>query len=219
MHTILISGCDTGIGKTYVTASLARLLGASGKSVQIVKAIETGVSNGMTGDAECARAASGLPNVSDFTLRRYPDPVAPLTAAAKAGDPMDLGVLVSEVRSLPKADWRLIEGTGGIAVPLEEGGKDWSDFARLLRVEFVVMVVPDKLGAINLGRLAACYAVSRRLPTGLWLNECQPTSDAVRESNEAHLSTGISVIWARQRYGKPLPEDPEGVRNVFSPPR
>lgn len=219
MRTILISGCDTGIGKTYVTASLARLLGKDGENIQIIKAIETGVPKGTPGDAEEARSASGLPNVSDITLRQYPDSVAPLTAAAHAGDPLNLDDLVSEVSALPKTEWRLVEGAGGIAVPLEQGGKDWCDFARLLRVDFVILVVPDRLGAINLGRLASYYAISRRLPTGLWLNECQPTSDAVRESNESHLSGGVSVIWARQRYGAPLPEDPEGVRNIFAAPR
>jgi dethiobiotin synthetase len=84
MRAILVTGSDTGVGKTHATAALARLLAAGGARVQIVKVVETGALAGNEGDAARAqRLAGGVGEV--FTLASFPVPIAAASAAALAG--------------------------------------------------------------------------------------------------------------------------------------
>ncbi len=188
MRTLFIAGSDTGIGKTRVTGLLAALLPLSGESVQIVKPVETGVTAGDDGDADRAAAyarsarSDGI-RVETHTLRRFPEPLAPLAAAQRAGAALEADTLLAEIDRLPASDWRLIEGAGGLAVPLGRDGSDWSDFAAALPGAHVILVVPDRLGAINQARLTAFYAEGKRLGYSLWLNENIPVDRAVREAN------------------------------------
>jgi dethiobiotin synthetase len=119
------------------------------------------------------------------------------------------------------ADLRIVEGAGGIAVPLDRRrDRDWRDFAEEIAADRVVIVTPDRLGGINQARLALSYAARRRkLPCGIWLNEVTPQVDAIRRSNREALSPRL---WATQRFEAPLPEDPEQTRRFLraaSPPR
>src|SRR5687768_12007073 len=99
MRTVLVTGSDTGVGKTHVVATLARLLGARGTRVQIVKVVETGCDAvaGREGDAACARRLSGSDAVA-FTLASFPAPLAPAAAAALADRPLALEALVAQTR-------------------------------------------------------------------------------------------------------------------------
>src|SRR5580704_1938926 len=151
MRAILVTGSDTGVGKTHATAALARLLAAGGARVQIVKVVETGAAGGNEGDAVRAqRLAGGMGEA--FTLASWPAPLAPASAAALAGQKLSLEILVERVRALPRCDWRVFEGAGGIATPIDDRAHDWADFAAVLEVEAAVIVVPDRLGAINQAR-------------------------------------------------------------------
>ena len=105
MQTILISGADTGIGKTRVTAALARALAARGGRVQIVKPVESGVRDAAyLGDAECAAALAGLPASVAVTLRRYAAAINPLDAAAAEGGALAWDDVVADYRRLPDCD-------------------------------------------------------------------------------------------------------------------
>ena len=94
------------------------------------------------------------PDVTAFTLASFPMALSPPAAAAKAGVPLSMEALVEKLATLPEADWRICEGAGGIATPLDGQGRDWADFAVAIRAEAVMIVVADRLGAINQGRLA-----------------------------------------------------------------
>ncbi|MGH7996103.1 MAG: aminotransferase class I/II-fold pyridoxal phosphate-dependent enzyme, partial [Opitutaceae bacterium] len=231
MRTVLVTGSDTGIGKTRVAGAIARLLAAGGCRVQVVKIVETGVSPGAAGDAAAAAeagvralaetgpakpsadfgpAASTLsgPWVRAFTLFSYPAPLAPAAASAKAGAPLRWDEVLAAVRRLPgEADWRVYEGAGGIASPLA-GGRDWSDFARAAGVDHTVLVVADRLGAINQARLVFAHAAG--LDAGLWLNAAAEVGrDVAASTREALRSAGLP-IWAEHAFGADLP--------LFGPP-
>lgn len=195
MNTILISGNDTGIGKTHVTGVLARALAASGQRVQVVKPVQTGVTEGEPGDADLACQACG-PLAKAHTLFRFRRPLAPLQAAAYEGRRCDLGQLLRGVVSLPVCDWRLVEGSGGLAVPLDENGADWADLARELRVQATVLVVEDRLGAINQARLLLSHALLRQVPAPLVvLNQIHTLPEEVAFSNlEGLQACGAPVL-------------------------
>ena len=201
MKTLLVSGSDTGIGKTHVVGALARLLRERGASVRIVKPVETGRSaEDLNGDALSAAFSAGLSAENARTPLRFAAPLAPLAAARAEGRPLDWAALIDGVEGTPACDWRILEGAGGIAVPLAEDGRDWADFAVEIGADVVVLVVPDRLGAINQARLALSYALARGLNAGLWLNACVPVDPDVAASNRGGLREAGAVRWGETRF-------------------
>lgn len=198
MRSVLITGTDTGIGKTHVAGLLARLLSAQGR-VQVVKPVESGVTAGRPADAPLAAGDWAEPH----TLIVLPQPIAPLNAAAAAHVELTLVKLVQATRALPDCDWRVIETAGGIAVPIDPSGADWADFALAVGVDFVVCVVDDRLGAINQGRLIAAYCKAKRMAAaGLWLNAAHANSEpAIVASNRAGLANCGLPLWGESAFG------------------
>lgn len=188
MKTILVTGSDTGVGKTWVVGALARAFSSRGLGVQIVKPVETGVDAGAAGDAvEAARFAGNSGKVEAFTLSSYRAGIAPLDAARQEGKRFSLVELEARIRALSRADIRIVEGAGGIAVPLSESGEDWASFANALEVDGTLIVLPDRLGAINQGRLCHRYAVSASLRHAFWLNAKEQLDTLIAESNRSAL--------------------------------
>ncbi len=115
MSCLLVSGTSTGVGKTVVTAALAAGAVAAGRTVAVCKPAQTGVGPGEPGDLDEIERLCG---VRGLELARYPDPLAPDTAARVAGlPPLRLGDVVAAVRGLD-ADRVLVEGAGGLLVGL-----------------------------------------------------------------------------------------------------
>jgi 8-amino-7-oxononanoate synthase len=217
MRAILVTGSDTGVGKTQVTAALARLLAAGDVRVQMVKVVETGATTEEEGDAARAqRLAGGVGEA--FTLASFPVPLAPASAAALAGQELSLEILVDRARALPRCDWRIFEGAGGIATPIDDCARDWADFAAALEVDAVVIVVPDRLGAINQARLAWARAAAAKLRAGVWLNAAGAVGRDVADSNRAGLRTAGVPLWAEQAHGAVLPDKPEELIEQLSKP-
>ena len=197
MKTFAISGSDTNIGKTEVTRALVCQLARAGRRVQVVKPVETGVTAGDPHDAP--RGAAGL--AEPVTLRTFPEPLAPLEAARRAGAVLDFKALAAEVRALPPVDVRLVEGAGGIAVPLTRQGHDWADFASAISADGVVLVVEERLGMINQARLVAHYAAAKGLAYGIVRNAIAPVDPAVRESHDRFFATSGLACWGRVEPG------------------
>ena len=134
MIKILITAHDTEVGKTRATGALARALTQQGKTVEIVKAVQSGVPQGEPGDADWALSqVENASLASARTLFSYKAPLAPVQAAEAEGDELSFAKVLNALKALPEAtDVQLIEGAGGIAVPLEHSGKDYADLAREL---------------------------------------------------------------------------------------
>jgi 8-amino-7-oxononanoate synthase len=212
VRTVLVTGSDTGVGKTQVVAALARLCAAGGARVQVVKVLETGTDALPGGEGDAARAARLAGGRADpFTLLALGAPLSPPAAAARAGSVLALEILMEKLRALPPCDWRVCEGAGGIATPLDDRSRDWADFGAAIGADAVVIVVPDRLGAINQARLAHARAAQAELPAGVWLNAASPVDPAVAESNRAGLRAAGVPIWAEQAFGATEPADAAGV--------
>ncbi|QYY34673.1 dethiobiotin synthase [Ruficoccus sp. ZRK36] len=182
MAVIVITGNDTGVGKTRVTAALARELSREGGAVQIVKPVETGIAPGGHGDAEIALShATG--KAEAHTLFRFLEPMSPPDAAAREGQTLTLEAMLDRYAKLPPAAWRLVEGAGGIASPLDAEGRDVCDLAAALQADLMILVVEDRLGAICQARMVHAYAARAGVPVWLWLNEIRPQSEIIRQSN------------------------------------
>lgn len=149
MSILLVTGTSTDVGKTVVTAALASLAVQSGKSVAVLKPAQTGVDVDGAGDlAEIERLTGG--GVTLVELARYPEPLAPDTAARRSGLPLlALDDVVRVARDLDTThDLTLIEGAGGLLVRLGVDGFTARDLAAALAAP-VVLVVASGLGTLN----------------------------------------------------------------------
>jgi dethiobiotin synthetase len=149
---VLVTGTDTGVGKTVVTAGLAAAASAIGLRVAVVKPAESGVGAGELSDVDVvARLAAPA---TACRLAEYPHALAPLAAARLASSPpLELYSAVDAVREEAKThDLVLVEGAGGLLVPMgvRPSGQPWTvaDLAVSLGAPAVV-VARAGLGTLN----------------------------------------------------------------------
>ena len=91
MSIVLVTGTGTDIGKTIGTAALAAALREEGKEVHVVKPIQTGFPGPNGGDLDTVAELTGIDNLHGFV--RYPEPMAPVAAAQRAGMRLPLSLI------------------------------------------------------------------------------------------------------------------------------
>jgi dethiobiotin synthetase len=162
MRGVLITGTDTGVGKTFVGCGLAAALTAQGKRVGVLKPVETGCAlhNGELYPEDALRLAAFARSplsIERLCPYRFAPPVAPGVAAEMAGVPIDpQRIRALFAQSLAQDDVTLVEGAGGLLAPLV-GRYTFANLARELDVP-VLVVVGSKLGALNHTLLTLCCA-------------------------------------------------------------
>lgn len=148
MSVLIVTGSDTGVGKTVVTAALATLAAARGASVAAVKPAQTGVHAGEPGDLDEVRRLAGIGALHEYA--RYPDPLSPAAAARRHNSPavelLDVAARVGRLAERHRLV--LVEGAGGLLVRYDEDGATIADLARALRAP-VLLVVRADLGTLN----------------------------------------------------------------------
>lgn len=144
-----ITGTDTGVGKTAVTAALAVALVRRGIDVGVMKPIEAGSGDGPASDAARLLAAAGSRDPLDqVSPCRFPAPLAPLAAARRTGSAVDLEAVVRAYEALARRHaFLLVEGVGGLLVPLTPEA-DVRDLIRRLGLP-VLVVGRAGLGGVN----------------------------------------------------------------------
>jgi dethiobiotin synthetase len=160
---IFITGTDTGVGKTIVAATLARLLRMNGVSVGVMKPVTSGCRTDEGGlisdDALLLTRAAGVDyteHVAPYCLR---EPLAPADAARRDGVRIDFSVIKAAYAELTRQfDYVIVEGAGGLMVPLA-GGLLIADLARELELPLLVVARPG-LGTIN-HTVLTCYAAQQ----------------------------------------------------------
>lgn len=190
MIRIGVTGTDTGVGKTVISCALAAGLRRAGLRVAALKPVETGVAfDDPTRDgARLARAAGGLLPLAETAPITLPEPVAPLVAARACGTAINLEVLDEIVRSAEsKSDALIVEGAGGLLVPVTES-LAYDDLFERWRLE-VVLVAANRLGVINHTRLTLAHLRRRGLTLrGLVLNQLEAVPDRSARDNAALLA-------------------------------
>jgi dethiobiotin synthetase len=180
-----ITGTDTGVGKTLVACAIAAGLRKRGLRVAAMKPVETGVSfdDNLRDGARLARAAGDLLPLSVLSPVTLPLPVAPLVAARHARANIDLSVLDHAVRTAAAdADALLVEGAGGLLVPITDRIAFDSLFARWGLD--VVIVAANRLGVINHTRLTVAAARAAGLQVrAIVLNSVSQATDESAADN------------------------------------
>lgn len=162
MPVLMVTGTGTDVGKTVTTAALAATALAAGRSVAVLKPAQTGVGPGEDGDADEVVRLAG--EVTAVELARYPDPLAPATAARRAGAAPVRPERVAEAagKLATEHDLVLVEGAGGLLVRFDETGGTLADAARLLAAP-VLVVTSAGLGTLNATELTVHELRARKL--------------------------------------------------------
>jgi dethiobiotin synthase len=188
--TIFVTGTDTGVGKTLLTALVLHHLRRTGCHALAMKPF----CSGGRGDV---KLLNSLQNCELLTEEINPfyfvEPIAPLIAARMHGRNVSLNEVLDRVRKLKsKCDWLVIEGSGGLLVPLGEG---YTVLDLMMRLGCpVVVVARNRLGVLNhtLLTIKAMQAVGIK-SIAVVLMSCYER-DTSAQTNEQTLTELLSPI-------------------------
>jgi dethiobiotin synthetase len=161
MKGAFITATGTGVGKTWLASALTQACVQRGKRVAAIKPIETGVDPDPLDALELARACNDETLATAEGLYRAKEPLAPYAIAKRGGPPIgSLRALTKRVRELgAAADYTIVEGAGGVLVPLDRE-RTIADLAAQLDLQ-TVLVARNALGVLSY-TLTAVEALRKR---------------------------------------------------------
>lgn len=198
MRNIFVTGTDTGVGKTLIAASLAAYLSVKRKlDVGVMKPFESGTETAgerSAKDAWTLREASGShDDMDEINPYLFKAPLAPEAAALRENAAIDMGFVTATFSKLVnRHDMVVVEGAGGLLVPITEGFF-YADLIVSWKVP-VIIVSRLTLGTINHTLLTNSYLKSAGVKVlGVILNDTQGENDAASQTNPAMLEKYLNV--------------------------
>ena len=199
MRGALVTATDTGVGKTVLAGAIAAALVARGEKVVALKPAVTGLDepppDGVPHDHELLALCAGGADPDVVSPYRFGPAVSPHLAAELARRTIDVPALVARGRSAAQAATLIVEGVGGLLVPLAPGW-DIRAFAAALELPVVIAARPG-LGTINHTLLTLAAARSAGLDVRAvvltpWPHRPGPIERSNRETI-AGLGGGVAV--------------------------
>jgi dethiobiotin synthetase len=205
--SVVVTGTGTGIGKTWVTAALARALRRRGTAVAARKPVQSfAPEHDVATDAEELGAATGEnPYIVCPRHRWLPRAMAPPMAAEALGcAEFTVAELASEImENAPRATVVLVESAGGVRSPLAVDG-DTATLVNALQPELIVLVADAELGTINLVRLSVAALAHDRVV--VYLNRFDDETELHRRNRD----------WLATREGLEVVTDPEALAEMLA---
>lgn len=192
---IFVTGTDTDVGKTVISAGIAGAMIASGVDVGVMKVVASGCDGNQCGDVEFLTSVSGCKDEIDLVCPvRLKHPLAPMVAAEKEGVSIDIGVIKRAADILmSRHDFLIIEGVGGIAVPVT-GDCMVSDLVKMIGLPLVI-VSRAGLGTINHTLLTIEFARAKGLDVlGVVFNGYRGTDVEMSEDSNADVIASMSGV-------------------------
>mgnify|MGYP001048176886 FL=1 len=187
MPGLFVTGTDTGVGKTLISAALLHLLSTLGHRAVGMKPVAAGAENvdgiWWNEDVLALSRASGIAApaalVNPYLFR---EPIAPHIAAERKGVRIEIPRIVEAYGELAElAEWVVVEGAGGFRIPLD-AKRDSADLAVALGLP-VTLVVGMRLGCLNHALLTAEAIERRGLKLAGWVaNRVDPDMAAFEEN-------------------------------------
>ncbi len=195
----LVTGTDTGVGKTFITSGLIRFARSKGMDVVGMKPICTGDNSDVR---QLLDASGGCEQEQIINPIWYRTPVAPYTASIIEDRQIDLDAIRRAFERLAKHHSNvLVEGSGGIAVPILTN-YDYRDVARDLGLS-VIVVAANRLGVLNHARLTVeAIQVAGLNCTLVVLNVVNLDSDLSQSTNLSVLENLVNVPVLGVEYGQ-----------------
>jgi dethiobiotin synthetase len=192
---IFVTGTSTGIGKTTVACALARVLRSHGHEVVALKPFETGVEREPK-DAVALARACGRPDLAHRPeWFRSVLPVSPYAAILEGAPPSNLDTIVGAVRREVGNAIAVVEGAGGLLVPIS-ARETIADLAQALVLP-LLLVAPDHLGVLSDVLAIAEAADRRRLPIA-----AVALINRALGSDDPSVRTNAQIL--RERLGSPV---------------
>lgn len=217
---LFITGTDTDVGKTYVTALLVKTLRKAGFDVGYYKAAISGSPTAAESDAGFVNRFAGINEPEDMILSYlYQNAVSPHLAARIEGNPVEKEVILKAWERVTKAyPYVTMEGSGGIMCPIRHDEKAvyyLEDIIRWLHLP-VLVVANAGLGTINHVVTTCEYIKNRHIPVkGILLNHWK--GGIMEEDNVKMIEeiTGVKVL-AKIRDGDSLLDiDAEKIISLY----
>jgi dethiobiotin synthetase len=199
MSAVAVIGTDTGVGKTRVAELLVHGLRQLGRRVWIHKPVACGGFDGSTSEDGRALAALCGDGQDPLTVcpRQFREPASPHLAAAAEGQALSLTELLAGIAAVRGPHDLVVEGIGGILVPLTPARETVLDLLVAARLPALVVTRPH-LGTLNHTALTVLAARARGLPlVGLVVNAAQPCPPGLaseRAASELTALTGLPVL-------------------------
>jgi dethiobiotin synthetase len=196
-RSFFVTGTDTGVGKTLVTAALLRRLRDAGVAVAGMKPVAAGAADGPEGranaDALLLQAESSVRHpYATVNPWLFEPAIAPHIAAAEAGLSIDTGrIVAAHERLRAGAEVVLAEGAGGFLVPLD-AKRSCAELPGLLGME-VLLVVGLRLGCLNHALLTAEAIAARGLAFSGWVGNSIDPDFPRRDANLATLTARLAA--------------------------
>ena len=207
-RVVIVTGTNTGVGKTVATATLAARARTNGEKVAVVKPVQTGTADGDCDAAEIRR----LTGIEVHELTSLEEPLAPDTAARRAGVEIPpVAAYAPTISALTSEnDLVLVEGAGGLLVRLDTDGGTLLDLADALLAGGVptsfVVVTAAGLGTLNHTELTVAALRARgHEPDGLIIGSWPGDPGLAERCNRIDLPrvTGVPLLFGI----------PEGIDN------
>jgi dethiobiotin synthetase len=226
---VVVTGTDTGVGKTVVTAALAACAARLGKRVLVVKPLQTGI-GGADPDRGDIATVAGLSGCAGVEFVALDEPLAPDTAARLQGVALPpVGEHVARILELGRDhDVVIVEGAGGLLVRLDRDGGTLLELARDLRFRLgdhrrspgetlalaTVIVTRAGLGTLNHTELTVTAMRAAQLePAGLVIGSWPEDPGLAERCNREDLErlTGVPVVGVLPQGAGQL--DPDAFRD------
>ena len=202
---LFVTGIDTNIGKTYATGLLAKAITVAGKTVITQKMIQTGCQE-VSEDIEMHRKIQGISFTEEDRMGLtcpyiFTYPCSPHMAADRDGRTIDYAVIREATRKLQeKYEYVLLEGAGGLMVPLKD---------EYLTIDYIaekgyplVFVTSGKLGSINHTLLSFEAIAHRGIELHTLLYNLYPDVDdpTIRNDTRMYLQRYLSRHFPTCRF-------------------
>lgn len=200
MKIFFMTGTDTDCGKTYSTCRLIQFLKSHNQKVHAIKPIASGCFEQEDGrlvseDERQLQDALGLARSCSLSQWRYQPPISPHLAAKQAGESITVDKLLqfcAQASSI-STDYLLVEGAGGLMVPLNDQAT-WVDFLIASQIP-VILVVGMRLGCLNHALLTESVMRSNHIHIAGWIANCL-------DQNMRALSQNIETL--KEKMKMPL---------------
>ena len=187
-----ITGTDTGIGKTIVTACLLNLFNRNVVRAGAMKPVETGISGAFSDAKFLIQAGSLDERPEDISPYRLKTPAAPQVASIMEKTSIEISnILMRFDRLCQKHETLLVEGVGGLLVPI---AKNYfvADLAQEMKLPLIIVTRPD-LGTINHTLMTLECANKRGLKIhGIIINEARKTDEGSVQNKSLEILQNYS---------------------------